>query len=94
MGAGVGQGVLAVGGDLSVVGALSFHGVVLVRGRVKLEAGAYIRGFVVAGGGVSVSATSRVEASACAGLMAVRGVTDLLGAVLTVPGAERLRMNP
>ncbi len=73
---GIGQGVLAVDGNLTVTGGFEFHGLVLVTGRLVADrAGVHIVGAVQVGdpqrGQVELHGRSRVLHSPCALLRAV-----------------------
>jgi hypothetical protein len=82
---GVGQGLLAVSGDLDLSGS-RFHGVVLVGGHLTLRDGGEIAGTVRAAGGITVDPASRVSASGCAAVLAWQAARDVLGAPIPVPG--------
>jgi hypothetical protein len=68
---GVGQGLLAVEGDLTLAAGARFRGLVLVGGALVLREGAVLEGMARARGGLSVDATSRVRGSRCPALRAL-----------------------
>jgi hypothetical protein len=82
---GMGQGLLAVAGDLELDGA-RFDGVVLVGGQLHLLGGAELVGFAQAAGGVTVAAGSRARGSACASTLALDAARAVLGGPVLVPG--------
>jgi hypothetical protein len=61
---GRGQGLVVARGDLTLAGT-SFHGVVLVEGVLRLEAGAVVTGLAVARGGAEIGPESRLLGSRC-----------------------------
>lgn len=83
---GVGQGLLAVDGDLTLTAGARYYGLVLVRGTVRLEDGASLEGFAVALGGGSIAAGSRVRGSACWAARALAAQRVALGGLVAVPG--------
>ena len=83
---GVGQGVLAVDGDLTLTAGARYYGLVVVRGALRLEDGASLDGFAVALGGGSVDAGSRVRGSACWAVLALAAQRAALGGLVAVPG--------
>jgi hypothetical protein len=71
MSVGVGQGLLAVEGDLTLASGGRFRGLVLVGGALVLRDGAVLEGMGRARGGLAVDATSRVRGSRCTALRAL-----------------------
>jgi hypothetical protein len=85
---GVGQGLLAVEGDLTVASGAHFRGLVLVGGALVLRDGALLEGMARARGGVAVDATSRVRGSRCPPLRALAQAAPVLsGPVRPAGGA-------
>lgn len=80
-----GAGVLAVGGDLTLVSGSSWTGLVLAAGDVTVEGGSRVVGLLRAGGALTVEAGAVVDGSACAALEALRNLTSL-ARPLPVPG--------
>lgn len=72
--AGTGQGVLLVDGDLTLADGAVFHGLVIVLGRVVLEAGAQVRGAIVSG---RAQVGGRLLFDRCAVARALRGAAPL-----------------
>lgn len=68
---GVGQGLLAVEGDLTFASGAHFRGLVLVGGALVLRDGAVLEGMARVRGGLAVDATSRVRGSRCPALRAL-----------------------
>ena len=62
---GIGQGVLAVDGDLVLTEGARFYGFVIVSGSLVLRDASEMYGLALALGGVEVDAGARIEASAC-----------------------------
>lgn len=83
---GVGQGVLAVDGDLTLTAGARYYGLIVVRGALRLEDGASLDGFAVALGGGSVEAGSSVRGSACWAVRALAAQRAALGGLVAVPG--------
>ncbi|HUF76766.1 MAG TPA: hypothetical protein VMM35_10840 [Longimicrobiales bacterium] len=83
---GVGQGVLAVEGDLTLTAGARYYGLVVVRGALRLEDGASLDGFALALGGGSVDAGSSVRGSACWAVRALAAQRAVLGGLVAVPG--------
>ena len=83
---GVGQGVLVVGGDLTLTSGARFHGLVLSRGMLRLEGAATLEGLAIALAGAQVASGSRVRASACWAVRALAAQRAVLGGLRVVPG--------
>ena len=81
---GLGQGLLAVGGDLTLTGATEFRGVVLVGGRLRVAQASRLEGLVQAAGGVDVDATASVVGSACWALGALTAAEEALRTAVPV----------
>jgi hypothetical protein len=88
---GSGQGLLVGQGDLTLSGVALFGGV-LVAGRLRLERGSVVTGFVRAGGGLEVTQDSRVRGSYCWAIHAL-SVEPVLEP-FPVPGGGWMRMRP
>ena len=82
---GAGQGVLAVGGDLTL-SAARYYGLVVVRGALRLEDGALLEGLALALGGATVASDARIVASACWAVRALAAARGALGLMLPAPG--------
>jgi len=76
----MGQGVLSVGGDLTLKGT-RFDGVVLVGGSLTLQDSAEVRGMARVGGDLDIASGSSLLGSPC---RAVRAL-DAFRAVLQAP---------
>jgi hypothetical protein len=78
-----GQGILLVGGDLSIQSQFEFYGPVVVMGVIDFQGGAEVHGSVFAYGGGSIGSTSStagnmgVQYSSCAIQRAVLGASGL-----------------
>ena len=62
---GVGQGLLVVAGDLTLVSGARFFGIVLVAGVLRVVGGARLAGLAQAHGGLEVGPASEIRGSAC-----------------------------
>jgi len=82
---GVGQGLLAVAGDLELSGT-RFDGVLLVGGRLLLVDGAELVGLAQAAGGVTVDSESWARGSACPPVLALNAARTAVGGPLPIPG--------
>jgi hypothetical protein len=87
---GVGQGVLVVDGDLTFTSGARYHGLVLVRGVLRLDGAATLQGMAIALEGAHVGAGSRIGASACWALRALDAQRAALGGLRAVPGVGPL----
>jgi hypothetical protein len=85
---GVGQGLVVVGGDLTLQNGADLRGVVLVGGTLSLEGGARLEGLVRAAGGVALSPDSHIVGSACWAALALDAAREVVGAPILNPGAE------
>lgn len=83
---GVGQGILAVGKDLELVGT-RFDGVVLVGGTLSLRDGARVRGLVRVAGDLLVTGGEGVVGSPCRALRALTAFREPLRRPLRIPQA-------
>jgi len=83
---GVGQGVLVVSGDLTARD-VDFQGMILVGGAVSLEGAGRLRGLVRAWGGLHLGRDARIDASACAAVLALARADPVLGSTLVPAGA-------
>lgn len=80
---GVGQGILAVSGDLDVVDT-RFDGILLVGGTLTLEGGAEVRGFVGVGGELHAAQGARILGSPCRAIRALDRFRAFLGEPIPV----------
>jgi len=87
---GVGQGILVVGGELTLTAGARFYGLLIVGGPLRIEAGASLTGFALAGGGALVSAGSSVAASACWAVRSLAAHRVSLSRLQLVPGVPEV----
>ena len=86
---GVGQGTLAVDGDLTFGAGARYFGLVIVSGALRLEGGATVEGLVWAGRGFAVEPGAAFRGSACWALRALTAQRGRLGGFIVVdPGAR------
>lgn len=83
---GEGQGLLVVGGDLTLEAGVWFSGIVVVGGALRVRAGGRLDGFALAGGGAHLVGGSRVVGSGCAAWRALRATTVGWGAQILPDG--------
>lgn len=74
---GMGQGILAVAGDVRFSAGAMFRGVVLATGDVRVGGGSTIEGMVMGGRVLDVQTGSRIRGSACAAWAALDSATRL-----------------
>jgi hypothetical protein len=75
-----------VDGDLTLTAGARYHGLVIVRGSMRIEDGSSLDGLAIASGGVELTADSRVRGSACWAVRALAAQRGALGRLITVPG--------
>lgn len=85
---GEGQGILVVGGDLTLTASARFYGVLLVGGALRLDDGAEIVGMVRAAGGAYVASGTWIRGSACWAALALKAATGVLDRPEPVGGTE------
>jgi hypothetical protein len=83
---GVGQGVLVVGGDVTLRGGARFYGLVVASGALRVEDGATLHGMALVRGGLFVASPARIQASACWAVRVLAAQRPTLGRLLEVPG--------
>jgi hypothetical protein len=81
---GVGQGIVVVDGDLTLVAGARFYGMILAGGALRLTGGSTLEGMAIAAGGLDVGAGSTLRASACWAVRALEAQRELLGAFIVV----------
>jgi len=81
---GVGQGLLVVGGDLTIRDGARFHGMVFAGGSLQVEGGAALTGLAIAGGGVLLDAASTLTGSACWAVRALAAQGEALRSLIQV----------
>lgn len=86
---GRGQGVLAVGGDLTLADGARFHGLALVGGALRVGAGSSFHGVARARGGLEADGDATVAGSACAVFRALDAATAL-STLVPLPGWRRM----
>jgi hypothetical protein len=82
---GAGQGVLVVGGSLTLTSGARYYGMVITGGPLRVEDGASLTGLAIAHGGVAVAADAKVAASACWAVRALAANRFALGDFVQVP---------
>jgi len=90
---GGGQGILAVDGDLTLLGGAYFRGLVVVTGEVVVEDGSRLEGRVIALAGVRIGVGSVVSGSADAAYEALRRARAA-GSVRVVSLHPAARLGP
>jgi hypothetical protein len=81
---GAGQGILVVGGDLTLRDGARYYGMLVVGGMLRAEGGAAFEGLALAGGGVLLHAGSTLTASACWAVRALADQREALGSLVEV----------
>jgi len=87
VGAGVGQVVLVVDGDVTLEAGARVYGLVLASGMLHLEDGAELVGMALAAGGLAVAPAARLRASACWAARALASQRATLGGLHPLPGS-------
>lgn len=84
---GLGQGLIAVPGDLTLQRGTRLEGVLLVGGILTLREGSDFRGLAVAAGGLHREAGSRIVGSSCTAVQSLSALRPRLGIPVVPTGS-------